>query len=366
MASGAERARSPACEADAAAGVGFGPESLRQGLAQEGFGPESLQGFDPVCLQGPKLQECLRLLFGPTGEPATRDLDFLEMFAGDGSVSRGLRLRGLVGAAMDLRFDARHDIMTSVGFLCALKLLARVRPGGLLWSAPPCSSWVYMSRGSTGRHERVAGWYDTRPLVATQNALAARVASLCSLASARGVWWIVEQPSSSLMFEYCPWVVLAEGLRPRFVRSYMGAFGADTPKLTLLVGTAPFLGELKRGLRPSDGQRIRNLDVSLTKRSADGRISGSKALKGTQSYPLGFGNAVAAAFVRQLQGNSAEAGGFGPVETFPARRSADSGDTAQWLRAPGWYLEGVVQGSDDAWQDNSARECALRLRVSAQ
>ncbi len=341
MASGAKRARSPSCEAGASA-----QECLVQGGAdaaggpprseslQQGFGPESLQrGFGPECLQERKLHECLRFLFGPTGEPATRDLDFLETFAGDSSISRGLRLQGLVGAAMDLRFDAKHDIMTSVGFLCALKLLARVRPGGLFWSAPPCSSWVFMSRGSTGRHESVAGWHGTSPFVTTQNALAARVASLCSLASARGVWWVVEQPSSSRMFEYCPWVVLAEGLRPNIgmVRTFMDAFGADTAKL-LLVGTAPFLGQLKRGLRPSDTQRIKNLDVSLVVRSSAGRISGSKDLKATQSYPLGFGNAVAAAFVHISKGQQGSARAS-KAQQGPARLSKGEQGSARVSKA---------------------------------
>ncbi|MCP4239277.1 MAG: hypothetical protein GY772_01835 [bacterium] len=144
------------------------------------------------------------------------------------------------------------------------------------------------------------------------------------------------------------------------IRTFMGAFGADTPKLTLLVGTAPFLGELQRGLRPSDRQRIQNLGVSLVVRSSSGTVSGSKHLKATQSYPLGFGSAVGIAFARGFGPVQHVRGGFGP-EQQPPRRSADSGDAARWLRTPGWFLEGVLEGRDDAWQEPSSREHALPL-----
>ena len=39
----------------------------------------------------------------------------------------------------------------------------------------------------------------------TQNALAARVACLCAWAHSRGVLFIVEQPTTSLLFNYAPW-----------------------------------------------------------------------------------------------------------------------------------------------------------------
>ena len=85
------------------------------------------------------------------GPPPARDLDFIEVFAGEAAVSKGLHAKGFVGATMDVRHDPRHNVLKPVGFLTLLALVMRLRPRGLLWLAPVCSTWVFMSRGTTGR-----------------------------------------------------------------------------------------------------------------------------------------------------------------------------------------------------------------------
>ena len=46
-----------------------------------------------------------------------RDLDFVELFAGDHAVSRGLRAFGYSGLTFDIRtIDPKHDSLTPVGF----------------------------------------------------------------------------------------------------------------------------------------------------------------------------------------------------------------------------------------------------------
>ena len=74
-------------------------------------------------------------------------------FAGEMSVSRGLTAMGYTGASMDLRRDKRHNVLQPVGLITLLALVMRLRPGALLWMAPVCSTWVWMSRGTTGRRE---------------------------------------------------------------------------------------------------------------------------------------------------------------------------------------------------------------------
>ncbi len=44
-------------------------------------------------------------------------------------------------------------ICFKVGFLAAVATILRVHMNGLVWLAPPCSTWVWMSRHSTGRSE---------------------------------------------------------------------------------------------------------------------------------------------------------------------------------------------------------------------
>ena len=354
-------------------GAGAGGASAQFGLKRSGLKRERSAGTSAQRLKEPgalaqwphlsqkpeevlclsTLQELLRECFGPSGEPAARDLDFLETFSGDGAVTRGLRLMGFRGAAMDLRVSANHDLMSRVGFLTTLKLLARVRPGGFFWAAPPCSSWVFLNMGTSGRRDyRVAGNWQANPKIRCQNALCARVAALCYLASARHVHWAVEQPNSSLMFGYLPWSLVAEGLRPRQVRTHMGAFGGNTAKLTLLVGTAPFLGELQRSLTPADHARIDELEVRTAVKEAGGGVRGSgHDLKATQSYPVQFGVAVGVA-LRDLE-NRRGALAQSPDAGLLPIATRNSGDGELWHSSPEWFLKGVrdeLCGWDIGWE----------------
>ena len=43
------------------------------------------------------------------------------------------------------------DIMTFAGFQLLLQLTLRLRPGGVLWLAWPCASFVRVARNGTGR-----------------------------------------------------------------------------------------------------------------------------------------------------------------------------------------------------------------------
>ncbi len=74
---------------------------------------------------------CLeQLLQSRCPEPAVRDLDFVEVFAGDAAVSVGLRAFGYRGISMDVRRDPTHDVLTRTGFIALLEFVLRLRPGG--------------------------------------------------------------------------------------------------------------------------------------------------------------------------------------------------------------------------------------------
>eukprot|EP00959_Pyramimonas_sp_CCMP1952_P170122 3554106-Pyramimonas_sp.AAC.1 len=63
-------------------------------------------------------------------------------------------MRGLGYEAVGLDFataSAWDDIDVAPGCCKALLCAMSLRGDGLLWAAPPCSSWVWLSRGSTGR-----------------------------------------------------------------------------------------------------------------------------------------------------------------------------------------------------------------------
>lgn len=91
-----------------------------------------------------------------------------------------------------------------LGFLIALRGVLRVMPGGLLFSGLPCSSWVWISRGSTGRSQDNPRGTVENNCTKVGNTLAARTALLFLVATVRCVYCATEQPGSSVVIKYDP------------------------------------------------------------------------------------------------------------------------------------------------------------------
>ena len=78
-----------------------------------------------------------------------RDLDVVELWSGAGHIAGAARESGHVAAEFDIERIPGHtnvagptseDITTKGGFRRALRLVLRLRAGGLLWMAPLCCS----------------------------------------------------------------------------------------------------------------------------------------------------------------------------------------------------------------------------------
>lgn len=87
-------------------------------------------------------------------EPAVRDLDSVELFSGDQAITNAFLQKGLMAAPFDRKHGEHQNIVSEEGFRQATGLVMRLRPGGALWGAPVCSSWVWISRSSTGRSKK--------------------------------------------------------------------------------------------------------------------------------------------------------------------------------------------------------------------
>ena len=250
-----------------------------------------------------------------------RAQDFVEVFAGSAVISSGLRSLGFRGASLDLRTSAHHDVLTPSGVLLLLQQVLLLRPGGILWRAPPCSTWVFMSRGSTGRSMEQPWGNAQSPYILSQDALVDRLVLALEVATARGAWWIVEQPATTLMWEYPSMraCLSRHGLAP--VRLDMGAYGGGSQKPTHLVGTAPYLGQLARRCSAADVEHLRVHGVATAHQYTDAqgqkRCQGSSQLKATQAYPIGFGDAHALQF--QQGGANVPSGTDGPSGSRDAR-----------------------------------------------
>ena len=183
--------------------------------------------------------------------------DFCEVFAGDGRFSESLRALGWTGINLDIKYSKNFDILSPLGFCMLLAAVWRIRRHGVLLMAPPCSSWIFLSMGSTGR--RSNNYKGTGSLaVKSQTRLISRLSCVLELCRRRKVKHIMEQPKSSLMFKHRR-LQKARARNKRITDTHMlqGSWGHLTsPKDTILQSDVN-LEELKRPMSDDDRAAIR-------------------------------------------------------------------------------------------------------------
>lgn len=98
------------------------------------------------------------------------------------------------------------------GYLVALQYTMRLKPGALLMCGLPCSLHVWISRGTSGksRQNPRGNCEGSTAHTCTQkaNLIACRFALVALLCMVRCVWWLTEQPSSSVA-HWLPYIELA-------------------------------------------------------------------------------------------------------------------------------------------------------------
>ncbi len=228
-----------------------------------------------------------------------RDIDCVELFSGVGSVWRAAQDAGFAAVGFDKTLDPSQDIGLQSGFLLAARLVLRIRPSGLLWLAPMCSSfcWLCVSTTVRKRHNDYVGDLKNPHVVAGNHAAMASVL-LMSLAVFRGVHCILENPVGSRMW---PFLTCAQAIRfPTWgVVCNRCAFeeaplGEKLYKRYRLVGTALWTLTLRR---PCTCQSHAHRLSSRRSRRQPRRCSGNLAvLQESGAYPCGLGVAVVQAW----------------------------------------------------------------------
>ena len=62
------------------------------------------------------------------------------------------------GGSSKVRYSRHMDLAKGIGLICAFQACRRLIKGATLWLGCPCSQWVWISRGTTGRNRlRVSG-----------------------------------------------------------------------------------------------------------------------------------------------------------------------------------------------------------------
>ncbi|CAK9097229.1 unnamed protein product [Durusdinium trenchii] len=160
-----------------------------------------------------------------------QDVQFCEVFAGQGEVTKSLRALGLRGTCHDISYSHEYmDLTSTVGFLLVLNELRRTVPGAICVFALCCNSFCRMSRSSSGRHVLFPLGFEDRAFVAQGNLLASRLMLFLYLCNSRGVIWVVEQPEGSAFSLLPRWKEFIEYTTVFTTSFWMGAFQGPTAK----------------------------------------------------------------------------------------------------------------------------------------
>ena len=231
------------------------------------------------------------------------------MFAGVGGVGAAFIRGGLAsGTALDLSLGgALHDVTSDIGFAAFLIAALELVPFGVAVIGLPCSTFVFLSRGTSKRH-RTNHWLGdvSRSDVRAANIIAERVVVICKVLMLRLCQFIVEQPLTSCFFNLLCWQRFVR-LTPSITRGrvflrmvrrcvWMGHWGHKTPKPTILWGCAIALTGLvcTRPARSLGSAILVKATTTKVVRKGNKfvkvfRIYGlKKELRATQAYPRRF------------------------------------------------------------------------------
>lgn len=123
------------------------------------------------------------------------------------------------------------------------------------------------------------------------NILAARVLVLCLLASAKALFWILEQPASSIMYLHPCFQYVMKTVPVHRLRINMSNYGAPTKKTTWLYTSHECLADIQEFTVPEKLVK-REMAVKYTNGKGESHAHGGKDLRSSQSYPVEFGQAV--------------------------------------------------------------------------
>ncbi|CAK9003302.1 unnamed protein product [Durusdinium trenchii] len=121
--------------------------------------------------------------------------------------------------------------------------------------------------------------------------MTARVVIYLLICSLLRLMWVIEQPSSSLLEAHPLFAWLCSKISVYKVFIWMGAYGGDSPKPTVLYSNYQFIYKLYCPL-PKGKVFEAEMSNKYVDSSGQLRVSGGSDLKMSQHYPERFGIAV--------------------------------------------------------------------------
>ena len=165
-------------------------------------------------------------------------------------------------------------------------------------TAPVCSTWVLLNRGTSKRSKHFPLGDQTVPSVRIGNKMVSRTILALLLCQIRRIWWVLEQPQGSLMESHPRFRWMLKRLRVYRVRICMSWFGASSEKPTWLYSNWKFIEEIVKYAKPTDLGNLGKKSLAIKYKDASGqtRVVGGPDLKSSQAYPKGFGTALCAVY----------------------------------------------------------------------
>ena len=247
-----------------------------------------------------------------------RSKHFVEFFCGTGGLFVAALSQELRCSFYDLVVDEGHDLLSAKGFALAISMALSIAVGGCAWFGVPCRTFVWMSRGHTKRTLKRPHGDCGRADVRQANEIVERVCILLQILCARQVYFIIEQPSGSLLWKMpkmrlaakmhivspsiARWLTAKTAPRKqkkvRWARRFvwLGHYGHQIAKPTELCGIFPGLSTAFPSKKPTRRSNPKGMYYKtwLDKCTGRRRTCGMKALKNTEHYPDKFCHAVAA------------------------------------------------------------------------
>ncbi|CAK9093366.1 Uncharacterized protein SCF082_LOCUS43920 [Durusdinium trenchii] len=245
------------------------------------------------------LMACIILLTANSKlDTFTESIEFIEVFSGDGWVSKCMKANGIATVSFDIRLgdplpgkQNAMDLLSDAGLVLVSILNAKFDSFMALFGLV-CSSYVTISKGSHYRCPSSPLGLESMDFVKHGNEFTAKTTLLILAVVAMGGSWMLEQPRSSLL-TWHPRIRLLWRLLPKVYQAkwWAGMYGAPTWKRHIGWSSSPTIQCLDLGrLCKKYKDTIAKYGVKSTKqyKSKTGvkRFAGSKALKSTGS--LGY------------------------------------------------------------------------------
>ena len=271
------------------------PQSSMQHFADERNLP--LQALAKLLRMGfPMVLFNLLLVLNNVVPHMEQSLDMVEYYSGVGAIADAFRSHGYSSAEWDIKYSSTmHNACEPEGMANQLLLAQQLKVGGLAHWATVCSTWVFVSRSSTGRSMTSPEGNEKQECVRIGNCQCARMCLTIMLLIACNKHWIVEQSGTSLM-RHSMWVRHIRSHAKTFLsRSWMGMFGGATQKAVELLSGSEWSCSLyrKRDVsRDSQWKATNGVQHESPDSTGRVRVTGHNGLKDSQAYPPGYGLAV--------------------------------------------------------------------------